>query len=43
MTSQDKRAAALELIGECTARLHEGGDAAAVRAMVMTLAARASE
>lgn len=42
MTTQDKRSAALELIGECTNRLHEGGDAAAVRAMVMTLAARAT-
>jgi pentatricopeptide repeat protein len=41
MTTQDTRAAALDLIGECSTRLHECGDAAAVRAMVTALAERA--
>lgn len=41
MTTQDKRAAALDLVGECSTRLHELSDAGSVRAMVSALASRA--
>lgn len=41
MTTQDKRAAALDMVGECTVRLGDLTDVGAVREMVRTLAARA--